>query len=281
MQNGIRFHAYEQNSILTATAAMTTSASPAAARLYRVALLAALIALPFTFFYNRELFFILNCRTDQKTLNLVFLTLTSLADGLWMMMLAAIVQSVAPRNFKAFLIALVLGNIFLQAGKYFVDADRPLLALGENAICLLGQKLTARSFPSGHAFSAMLFFMYVRPRRSVAAALLLVLTGAAAFSRAYVGVHFPRDIMTGILIAVVAFLLAEKLATRITFRETSLRLRKALVAFLGIGTAIIYIFAYHEKTRELEFLLTPAAWAVVIYWVLYAIRLFVRRPVSS
>lgn len=260
------------------TGSMTATASSGLSRFYRGLLAVALLSLPLVFFYNLELFGWLNCRKDATVLNYFFLTLTSLADGLWIMMLATVVQSVAPRNFKAFLIALVLGNVFLQSGKYFFDADRPLRLLGESAICLLGQPLTVRSFPSGHAFSVGLLFMFLRPRHSwVGAFALLVVATLAAVSRAYVGVHFPRDIASGFLLAVFSFLGAEILAHKITFRDTSLTLRKALVAVLGLGTALLYIFAYHEKTKELEPLLTPAAWLVVFYWCLYAVRLLVRK----
>jgi undecaprenyl-diphosphatase len=257
---------------------MSVVPSPQLSRLYQGVLAVALLALPFVFVYNLELFAWLNCRKDATVLNFFFLTLTSLADGLWIMMLATVTQSIAPRNFKAFLIALVLGNMVLQSTKYFVDADRPLRLLGESAICLLGQPLTVRSFPSGHAFSVGLLFMFLRPRHSLVGAFaLLVITLLAAVSRAYVGVHFPRDIASGFLLAVFSFLGAERLSQKISFRETSLSLRKGLVAFLGLGTTLLYIFAYHEKTKELEPFLTPVAWLVVFYWCLYAVRLLVLR----
>jgi membrane-associated phospholipid phosphatase len=257
---------------------MSTARARGISLFYQVALLLAVLSLPLVFLYNLELFAWLNCRKDATALNFFFLTLTSLADGLWIMMLATVVQSIAPRNFKAFLIALVLGNLILQGTKEFVAADRPLRLLGEGAICLLGQALTERSFPSGHAFSAGLLFMFLRPRHSLVGAFaLLMITLLAAVSRIYVGVHFPRDIASGFLLAVFSFWGAERLSQKISFRETSLSLRKALVALLGLATALLYIFAYEEKTKELELFLTPAAWLVVFYWCLYGVRLFVRH----
>ena len=261
---------------------MTAVASPGLSRFYRGLLAAALLSLPLVFFYNLELFAWLNCRKDATVLNYFFLTLTSLADGLWIMMLATVAQSIAPRNFKAFLIALVLGNVALQSAKYFVDADRPLRFLGESAICFLGQPLTVRSFPSGHAFSAGLLFMFLRPRHSwVGAFALLAISLLAAVSRVYVGAHFPRDIISGFLLGIFSFKLAELLSRKIAFRETSLTLRKGLVAFLGMGAALIYICAYQEKTRELEAFLTPAAWVVVLYWLSYAAVLSWREKVPG
>lgn len=251
--------------------------------LYRGLFVLALLVLPLVYRYDRELFYLLNCdKNHRASLQFFFLLLTSLADGLWVMMLLCVVQSLSPRNFKALLIALILGNLALHSAKYFIDADRPLKVLGTVQVCVLGMPLTVRSFPSGHAFSAGVVFMFLRPRQSWAKALvLLTLATLAAISRVYVGAHFPKDIVVGFLLAVVAFLIGESLAGKITFRATSLPLRKGLVALMGATTALIYIFAYPEKTAELEFLLTPAAWMVVLYWGIYAITRFLSRSKTN
>ena len=239
-------------------------------RFYRCVLWAALAFTPFAFFFNTELFHLLNCRRDAVALNYFFLTLTSLADGLWVIMIATVAQSLRPRNFGVLLLALVIGNLLLQSGKIFIDADRPLRAIGDS-VCILGYPLTSRSFPSGHSFSAILLFMYLRPRHSIlAGCLVLIVAILGAVSRAYVGVHFPRDIITGSLMAVAAYLAAERFAPRLHLWQLSAPVRSAGLIIVGAGTALIYIFAYHEKTRELEALLTPAAWVVAAYWALYS-----------
>ena len=247
---------------------------------YRILLAAAFAALPFVWLKNTDLFWLINCNRESHTLNFVFLLLTSLADGLWVIMIATVAQSIRPHNLTALIIALVAGNIFLQSGKYLADFDRPLRVFGDQAVCLLGQPLTVRSFPSGHAFSAGLLFMFLRPRRSLALAFgWVILAGAAALSRVYVGVHFPRDVLAGFLIAVVAFKFAERAARRISFRESSLRIRRWAFALFSLGVSLIYLFAYHEKTQELQFLLTPAAYLMLGYWLFFIARLVtVRQP---
>lgn len=252
---------------------------PIVRQFYRMLLAAALVALPVVWWKNNDLFWLINCNRENHALNFVFLLLTSLADGLWVIMIATVAQSIRPHNLMALIIALVAGNIFLQSGKYLADFDRPLRIFGDQAVCLLGQPLTVRSFPSGHAFSAGLLFMFMRPRRSLALAIIWVmLAGAAALSRVYVGVHFPRDVLAGFLIAVFAFKFAERAALRISFHDSSLMARRWAFALFSLGVSLIYLFAYHEKTQELEFLLTPAAYAILAYWLFVIGRLIAFRP---
>jgi len=237
--------------------------------LYRYFFYAVLLATPFVFYYNNPLFYFFNCTRNTHALDAWFLLLTSLADGLWVVMIASFAQSLQPRNFGVFLLALVIGNVFLQSLKYFFDAPRPTMVFGENAMCFLGQKLTARSFPSGHAFSAILLFLYMRPRKSlVAAVLVLALAILAVLSRVYVGAHFPRDVIAGGVIAVLSYKLAEALAPRLRLWQLSENVRSFALFVLGLGSTLVYIFAYHEKTRALEYILTPAAYVLAVYWCL-------------
>jgi undecaprenyl-diphosphatase len=229
-----------------------------------------LLIIPAAFIWNTEIFFMINCQKHFTFMNWFFLVLTSLADGLWVMMIATVVYSIRPRDFGIFMLALILGNVFLQSGKYLFDFDRPLRIFGEAKVCVLGLPVTVRSFPSGHAFSAMLLFMFIRPLSSRWLTILLfVFCALAALSRVYVGAHFPRDVVMGGLIAVASYMLAEIIAAKFRFRKPRQLLWILGIASLGSGTALIYIFKYTEKTPALEFVLTPLAWLVALYWLLF------------
>lgn len=59
---------------------------------------------------------------------------------------------------------------------------------------------TSTSFPSGHAASAFAFATGVALERPDVGVPLLGLAGAIAYSRVYVGVHYPSDVIAGALI---------------------------------------------------------------------------------
>lgn len=65
----------------------------------------------------------------------------------------------------------------------------------------------SHSFPSGHtatAFAGATILSYLEPRAALA---FVVLAAAIAYSRLYVGVHFPLDVLGGAVIGVATALL--------------------------------------------------------------------------
>jgi undecaprenyl-diphosphatase len=56
---------------------------------------------------------------------------------------------------------------------------------------------TSTSFPSGHAASAFAFATGVALEKPVVGVPLLAVAGAVAYSRVYVGVHYPSDVVAG------------------------------------------------------------------------------------
>jgi undecaprenyl-diphosphatase len=72
------------------------------------------------------------------------------------------------------------------------------------------QRVTGSSFPSGHATQASAFWFALvlaapaigasRAVTGLAAALALLLVLAVAASRVYLGVHYPADVVAGVLL---------------------------------------------------------------------------------
>ncbi len=114
----------------------------------------------------------------------------------------------------ALIIGLIIGNGFL---KNVFFRTRPYDCAGYEAMrdSLLVEKLHDGSFPSGHTLAsfeaAVAIFMYKKPLGAAA----LVIASLIAFSRLYLFVHFPSDVLAGsvlgALFAVVSFYIIKAL----------------------------------------------------------------------
>ena len=91
--------------------------------------------------------------------------------------------------------SLCLNNMIL---KHAFSRTRPYEVV--DGLILLTRKATDFSFPSGHAGSsfaaATAIFCMTRNKGGVAA---LILAALIAFSRLYIGIHYPSDVIAGVL----------------------------------------------------------------------------------
>jgi undecaprenyl-diphosphatase len=97
--------------------------------------------------------------------------------------------------------AVACADLLSFALKAFIDVDRPPLRYASPDP--LVRVPTDHSFPSGHAatsFAAALVLARAVPRR---AWLFYVLAAAIGFSRIYVGVHYPIDVLGGALVGLL------------------------------------------------------------------------------
>lgn len=109
----------------------------------------------------------------------------------------------------------LITNIFL---KNWIARIRPYDY--SNEVILLIEKQIDFSFPSGHSgasFAAAYICVRMLPKRYGVP--LFILAILISFSRLYVGVHFPSDVLGGVLLGLGSGIVTEVLMKR--FRKTS------------------------------------------------------------
>ncbi|UTB32792.1 MAG: phosphatase PAP2 family protein [Methanobacterium sp. ERen5] len=113
--------------------------------------------------------------------------------------------------------ALLIANVVVYSLKFFVAEPRPFLTLAN--VDLLVHAEETYSFPSGHAASsfAAAFVIgrkYKLKLKGKSYSLfypLMIFAALVGFSRIYIGVHYPYDVLVGAIIGILSGYFALKL----------------------------------------------------------------------
>jgi len=116
-------------------------------------------------------------------------------------------------DYRDLAVEIVLGTLTLwllvEIIKALADRDRPFLALEDTRV--IGWRERGDSFPSGHTtqvfFMVTLFVHHFHPEMAGVVALYAV-AALVGFTRIYVGAHYPRDVIAGLVLGSVWGILA-------------------------------------------------------------------------
>ena len=111
-------------------------------------------------------------------------------------------------NQRLLALEIVIGTLTLwlvvEIIKMLTDRERPFLSLEKTRV--IGWQEKGDSFPSGHTsqtfFLVMLFIQHFQPGFGIITA-LYILAVMVGFTRIYVGAHYPRDVLAGMVLGSV------------------------------------------------------------------------------
>ena len=145
-------------------------------------------------------------------LNRIMIFITSLGNG-GMIWIAATLLLLIPKKTRkvgimsgaALLLSLLINNNLI---KNIVQRPRPFVTFTDLQIII--PTPSEFSFPSGHTSSsfaaAAVFYRHLPKRLGIPS---VVLAGLIGFSRLYVGVHYPTDVIAGVVMGILLSYLAE------------------------------------------------------------------------
>jgi membrane-associated phospholipid phosphatase len=136
--------------------------------------------------------------------------LTQVGNGLFGLVLAVILYL---NHLRGLALQVLLGGltlwIFVETVKAITERSRPFTLMGETRV--IGWRERGNSFPSGH--TAQTFFMAAVVSHHfqlgfAPLAVLYTLAVLVGFSRIYIGMHYPRDVLGGAVVGSVWGILA-------------------------------------------------------------------------
>lgn len=195
----------------------------------------------------------------------LFQLITICGEQIVLISIISIIYWVLDKKFGEYIAYSVLTSVLLNnAIKDIFKMKRPI---GEEGIrTLREQTATGYSFPSGHTQSASSFYgsmaIYLKNRvMYIIATVMIILIG---FSRLYLGVHYPKDVIVGGILGVLTSLICYKLYNRV---ENKMLLYVVTFAIFipaltfahsadfikGMGTYLGFIIGIYIEKRYVNF----------------------------
>lgn len=159
---------------------------------------------------DTQVFVLFNIRGYPKWLDHFMWLVTQLGNMLTAFIVALLLYML---NYHRLAIILIFGTLTLwllvETIKALANRDRPFLTLDKTRV--IGWQEKGDSFPSGHTtqiFFLMTLLIHHFQPGIIETTLLYAVAALVGFTRIYVGAHYPRDVIAGMVLGLVWGLLA-------------------------------------------------------------------------
>lgn len=158
---------------------------------------------------DRELFFLVNHCSKNKYLKLLMQLITRLG-GIYfnsaLIILFSIYKSINnPYLSQKLFLTLISSHLIVHILKRKINRPRPYFTF-EN-IAARSNPFEDYSFPSGHTTAAFSTALILSSAFSQISLIVFAAAFLIAFSRVYLGVHYPSDVFVGIILALLNYIL--------------------------------------------------------------------------
>lgn len=152
--------------------------------------------------FDRKLFYLINGLAGKSHLLDTIASFLARDYGLVLFGLVVIVYFFTNRKvfWTAFWSVILSRGVFIILIRWIQPRTRPFVVL-EGAKRLIEQDPKEASFPSGHAAIYFAIALAVFAYNKKAGTILLLLAAVFSLARVYTGVHYPLDIIGGIMVA--------------------------------------------------------------------------------
>ncbi len=171
---------------------------------------------------NQKLFLLINHDCANRLCDLLLPLLTYLGSSrmvypylLILIVWAAVDRKRMPWSYPAlFILGTLLGMVMEEGLKQLMQVPRPAAAMGTGMVRVLGELKLKNSLPSGHTvFSFMSAYTLGHGRGREWQVPLWSFAAGVAFSRIYMGAHYPLDVLSGGFIGILAGFTAWQVGT--------------------------------------------------------------------
>jgi membrane-associated phospholipid phosphatase len=162
-----------------------------------------------------------------------------------------------PRWFAAAIVAAAFAGLYTNVVKRALALPRPASVLDPAHLHIVGERLSANSFPSGHSVTSFTLaaILVLASRRPLTTALWAVPCAAlVAISRIAVGAHWPADLAAGAAGGWVSGALAVVCIVRWRVWNTINGVRAMGVVAIGIGVSLFIVDLGYPLALGLQYL---------------------------